>query len=357
MKKRRGIKIFLGIVSILLVIAVIFLASAWSMFGTQIKAAQSIQKLDEGLYTLTYAGDYGFDQFLEQGGAASDAEMGAYITSFLTHGFWTQEVEPETLEFGCSTLSVAGPEGENLLGRNYDWDSCQAMIVHTIPDNGYESVSTCCLEFLGFGDGWKPEGMGNQFMALAAVYVPLDGINEKGLCVADLLAGDEEETHQDTDKPDLTVVAGLRLILDKAATVDEAVALLQQYDMNSSIGTSHHFAISDATGKSVVVEYIDNEMVVTETSVVTNHYLSAGEKFGIGNEESKQRFDRLIGMRQDAEGVMTKEELQGCMEAVSYEGITQWSIVFDSQNLTADYYWQRQYDKPYQVTLEGDSGK
>ena len=28
------------------------------------------------------------------------------------------------------------------------------MLVHTIPKNGYESIATCNLDFLGFGEDW-----------------------------------------------------------------------------------------------------------------------------------------------------------------------------------------------------------
>lgn len=53
------------------------------------------------------------------------------------------------------------------------------MLVHTIPKNGYESISTCNL---GFGEDWKPDGsIGDKFIALASVYAILDGKNEKGL--------------------------------------------------------------------------------------------------------------------------------------------------------------------------------
>ena len=37
-------------------------------------------------------------------------------------------------------------------------------------------------------------------------------------------------------------------------TVEEAIALLRQYDMHSSIGFAHHYAICDTTGRAVVVE-------------------------------------------------------------------------------------------------------
>lgn len=42
-----------------------------------------------------------------------------------------------------------------------------------------------------------------------------------------------------------------------------------------------HFAITDSSDNSVAVEYINNEMMVTETPVLTNFYLAEGEKQGI----------------------------------------------------------------------------
>ena len=53
--------------------------------------------------------------------------------------------------------------------------------------------------------------------------------------------------------------SAIRMILI-IVNVDEALALLEQYDMNSDIGTAHHYAIADASGRSVVVEYVDGEM-------------------------------------------------------------------------------------------------
>ncbi|MGN0156338.1 MAG: C45 family autoproteolytic acyltransferase/hydrolase [Lachnospiraceae bacterium] len=337
---------------VLLVVVVVFLAGAWSMFGTQVKAAGTVTKLEDRLYSLEYEGDYGFAEFLEQGGASSDEKMAEYIIAFLSHGFYSTEVSETEKSYGCSALSAVNESSDAVFGRNYDWDDCSAMIVHTKPDGAYESVSTVCLDFLGFEEGWKPEGMMNQMMALAAVYLPLDGMNEKGLCVADLMAGDKQETHQDTDKPDLTTVSAIRLLLDYAATVDEAVELLSQYDMNSSIGSAHHFAISDAQGNAVVVEWIDNEMFVTETSAVTNHYLTPGSKFGIGSEESHARYEKLMHARELSNGVLSEEAMRDTLQQNSYEGETQWSIVYNQDALTIDFYWQRQYDSPISFSVQ-----
>ena len=360
MKQHRALKIGLLVLAALLVVAVV---GAWSIFKLQLNAASTVRKVEDHLYSMEYRGDYGFDGFLSQGGASSDAEMADYIASFLSHGFWKPDTASmPSSDFGCSTITVKDTNGDMIFGRNYDWIDCEAMIVHTIPENGYESVSTCCLDFLGFGDGWAPEGMLNKFLSLAAVYVPLDGMNEKGLCVADLMAGDDVETHQNTDKPDLTVTPIIRLLLDHAATVDEAVALLSQYDMHSSIGSAHHLSIADATGRSVVVEYINNEMCVTETPILTNHYLTEGEKFGVGSEQSHQRFDRLADRYAAANGVMSLSEVRDSLQSVSQgtfsdsdEG-TQWSIVYFPSALTADYYLRENYDTVYSAMLLDKGG-
>ena len=60
-----------AIIALLVIAAVLIaaLAGAWTMFGTQLTAAMTIEKLDDHLWSMEYKGDYGFDGFLEQGGA------------------------------------------------------------------------------------------------------------------------------------------------------------------------------------------------------------------------------------------------------------------------------------------------
>lgn len=356
---KNALKWIFGVIAVLLVALA---AGGWWMFGTFITAANSIEKLEDGLYSMEYNGDYGFDDFLAQGGAASDGEVADYLVSFLSRGFYKIESDVQTGEFGCSTICTQDEHGVVLFGRNYDWAECQTMIVHTVPQNGYESVSTCCLDFLGFSEGYAPDGsMLERMQTLAAVYVPLDGMNEKGLMVADLMAGDDEQTHQQTDKADLTTTTAIRLLLDKAATVDEAIALLGQYDMNSSIGAAHHLSLADASGKSVVVEYVGGEMLVTETKVVTNHYLSDCEKQGVGSQQSHIRFDTLAahtgpaddrGVRDLLESVAQKNYPQ---TEGSYEK-TMWSIVYCPEGRCADFYFAENYEHSYGLLLQEKGG-
>lgn len=355
--KKHIIRILAGIV---VIAAIGFLTGGMWLFGDLIHAANTVQALESGLYALECSGDYGFDAFLERGGAASDEAVAAYLTEFLSQGFYKSEATVSTGDFGCSTVCTRDSDSCVVFGRNYDWAPCRAVIVHTKPEQGYESVSTCCLDFLGFGDSYLPDGSFTEKMqTLAAIYVPLDGMNEKGLMVADLIAGDEEVTHQDTGKADLTTTTAIRLLLDRAATVDEALALLKQYDMHSSIGSAHHLSIADAGGKSVVAEYIGGELVVTETPIVTNHYLAPGEKQGIGSEQSHLRFDSLsqqlaAGERDAAQMLRSVAQYNYPQSVDGYEK-TMWSILYHPADLTADFYFAENFDHCYRLTLQNEN--
>ncbi|MCI6432679.1 MAG: linear amide C-N hydrolase [Lachnospiraceae bacterium] len=344
------------------VLLIVFIVGAWTMFGTFVIAANSIDKLEDGLYSMEYEGDYGFDEFLADGGATSDSAVADYLVSFLSHGFYKIESDVQTGEFGCSTICTRDEHGVVLFGRNYDWKECRAIIVHTVPENGYESISTCCLDFLGFDENYAPDGsMIERMQTLAAIYVPMDGMNEKGLMVADLMAGDNEATHQQTDKVDLTTTTAIRLLLDKAATVDEAVALLRRYDMNSSMDTAHHLSVADASGKSVVVEYVDGQMIVTETKIVTNHYLADCGKQGVGSEQSHLRFDTLATHTGAADDMAVRDLLESVAQKnyPQTEGDlekTMWSIVYCPEGRCADFYFAENYEHSYGLILQEKGG-
>ena len=283
MKKIRMKYIVYAFFALLLAVFVAFIL----LFQRNIRTAASVKKLEDGLYSMVYKGDYRFNDFLEQGGASDDLAVAEFVIQDVFHGLLPIDLRGGT--FGCSTISAETPEGDAVFGRNFDWGTCTALIVQTSPAEGYDSVSTVNMDFLNLGLD-MPEEMQMRLLSAAAPFAPMDGMNEKGLCVAVLMIQDSPGFHQDTGKPDLTTTTAVRLLLDQAADVEEAVELLARYDMHASAGMMVHFALADAEGHSVVVEYIDNEMAVTETPVVTNYYLTPGEKYGIGTEESKVRY-------------------------------------------------------------------
>ncbi|MCH5289653.1 MAG: linear amide C-N hydrolase [Treponema sp.] len=296
---------------------------------------EGITRLEGGLSSATVEGDYRLDEFL-RGGAESDRG----VVRFLLEGA------------GCSTIQLPGKDGGFFFGRNFDWNRCDALILTTKPESGYASISTVNTDFIKAGAGIP--FLSEELLLKAAVYAPLDGMNEKGLCVSVNMIQDSATIDQRTGKPGLTTTTAIRAMLDKAATTDEALGLLSRYDMHASLGYMVHFAIADAHGKSVAVEYIDGRMSVVETPILTNFYVSEGKKYGIGTKQSHERFSILQGhVGNSAE---SGADVAGILESVSKHNFnefesTEWSVVFDQKALTATYYHRERYGKQWTFSL------
>jgi len=338
--------------AILAVILLLLLVLLW-LFWRPIRAAVSVRKLEDGLYAMEYKGDYALDQFLAQGGADSDLAVADFVVQDAFHGIIDLNLQGHP--FGCSTLAVESQDGHILFGRNFDWGTCTTYIVTTRPADGYASVSTVNMDFLTMGLSLSDSPL-TRFLSVAAPYAPMDGMNEKGLCVAVLMIEDRPGFQQDEGRPDLTTTTAVRVLLDKAANVDEALELLEQYDLHASAGMMVHFALADAAGRSVVVEYINNEMSVIETPVVTNFYLTPGEKQGIGTEESKLRYEILEQLLSEQQ-TMELDDVRDALDRVSKHNFnsvyasTEWSIVYDQTDGEIRYYHRENYDKCYPFEL------
>ena len=334
--------ILFSIFSIILILTLIMSLFLYFKFKTQLSAIKTIETLSDNVYSLIYKGSYGFEEFLKRGGAKNDEEVASYLTEFLSGGFYKSDVK--TQDGGCSVFVK-----DNIFARNFDWVDAPIMIAKTYPDDGYSSISTCNLSFLGFGDNFNPtDSFMSSLLSLASIYVPLDGINEKGLCVADLVIDTPLLINQDKGKTDLTITTLIRLLLDKAASVDEALELIKSYDIHSSAGMMHHHAISDRGGKSVVVEFYENEVYVIESNIVTNFYLSNDcPLYLTGSEQSKRRYEILKGNNKPLEAI--KSVTQKNMDS-DYE-LTLWSILFDKSNSSATYYFREDFNREYTFSL------
>ncbi len=318
--------------------------------------SSNVTEITESLSAVKFEGNYGFDEFLSQGGASTDSGVVEYLSEnvlSLTGLSFGQ------LQFGCSTISAVDPEGNYIFGRNFDWNNCNAMIVHSVPESGYASISTVNTDFIDIS-GLKLSELPDETQAMICVYAPLDGMNEKGLAVSVNMIQDSDSIFQNTDKPDITTTTAIRLLLDKAANVGEATDLLGKYDMHASMGYMMHIAISDASGKSVAVEYVDNEMIVTETPVVTNFYLAEGVKNGIGTAQSHERYDILMQTLSENE-CMSMENVRDALDSVSkhnfgaYES-TEWSAVFNQSTGEVHYYHRENYDTRYTFSIRNNEG-
>lgn len=312
-----------------------------------------LQELEEGLSAIHYEGKDGFDEFLAGGGASSDRE----VVNFLTVHFNSElsKLQLGSSPFGCSTISVKNENKGYLFGRNFDWSTCKALVISSQPETGYASISTVNTEFIQTG-GLDLSTLSDTILAVIGLYAPLDGMNETGLAVSVNMIEDSDTIEQTTDKPDLTTTTAIRLLLNQAATVKEALELLEQYDLHASMGRMIHFSIADADGNSVVVEYVDNKMIVTETPIVTNFYFAEGEKYGIGTSQSHLRYDILEQTLKENE-TMNMRTVRDALNSVSKDNFnefesTEWSIVMNQDTKEMTYYHRENYEKGYTFRIK-----
>lgn len=349
--KRKPLLVIVGVV---LAALVLVLLAGWLMFRRELAISGTIRPLglgqDTPAYFMEVRGDYHFEEFLAQGGASSDMEVSVFLSRKISKGFYTAAPVGEYRE-GCSVLSAQGEDGFHLWGRNYDWTGSVPIIVRHIPKDGYTSLSTCDFQWITGNAKTMPEGMINQMLAIAALYVPLDGVNEAGLCVADLEVNEGGMPDPDTGKPDLTITTAIRLLLDKAATVDEALALLEQYDIHPSGGTSHHLAVSDAAGASVSVEFTDEGFTAVPTQAVTNFNLANGDA-AAGGESAQERYEILTAHLK--QGVTKPEQVRDAMSAAAQpdgQWITQWSIVYDQAEPYVTWYFDGNFSSGISLSI------
>lgn len=368
-KSGRARKIVVRVLIALVALVVLAVAGIAFMFRNEIATVASIKKVnDYPFYTMTYEGDYGIDEFIAQGGASSDAELIGFVVQHLMKGL---PITIELPDLACSTFNATTTEGDAIFGRNFDLSYSPSMLVRTDPADGYASISMVNLGFLGYGEDKLPDSPTSSITALAAPYAPLDGVNEAGLAVGVLLI-DTDPTNQQTDRVDITTTTAIRLMLDKCATVDEALDLLEQYDMHSSANSCYHFQIADASGDTVVVEYVDNEMSVLDPDDVTtagqpaagttymaatNFLLTPGEyDFGGGED----RYATVMGALEAAEGVMDEQQAMDTLQSVSREVKikdngevfqTQWSVVYNLDRGTAKICMGGKYDEVHELSI------
>lgn len=294
------------------------------------------------LFTMDYLDDYKFDEFLEVG-ARSDIELNGFMVEKLFDG---KRMDYALPDMGCSTFLASVMDVGLVFGRNFDQIECRQLLLKTTPKNGYESISLVSLSYLGLPPNGPLFTADNKHFILAAPYLPLDGINSCGLAIG-VLKIPQASTHQQRGKIGLTSTTAIRLVLDKCATVDEAVSMLSEYDMNASANTDFHFHIVDRTGHSVVVEYVENEMKVIESGFATNFLLTPGVEVGHGHD----RYEKMVNtVSENQDGFADMNEPIKLLSDVSANS-TRWSSVYDLKNRSLLLSVNRDYENLYTFKL------
>lgn len=397
--KRSVKKILLTVLAVIVVLLVLAFAGIWAVWHNEIGSVASIQMLrernddhlDGAVYSMQVKGDFYLDDFVAQGGVSSDTELIQFITDNITHG--VVNLNMTAPEIGCSSFTATAENGDALFARNYDFSKTNAMLVFTEANEGrHATISTVDLQFLGIDVDQDMTGLMDKVICLAAPYAPLDGINDAGVSCGIYMTyqGGEETvtTSQDTDKPDFTSTTLLRLILDYADSVEEAVQIASSHDLHDSANTSYHYMVADSTGKSAILEWTNDSAVDTTDNdgsqrtlkvvyndqdsaigereaasnyqVVTNFVLQPGYYEGVPAENKKgaDRYDRLYEELQATDGVVADD--QATMDILQAVGRRSWdnddknsctvhSAVYNLTQKTVLWVTNENYDNPSAV--------
>jgi len=346
-------RIIIAIISfvILLVLSTIIL------FSNDLRSLASLKQVDDyPMYRMTHYGDYGFSDFLKIG-TKSDKEIEAYVTKRLLKGL---PINLGITGDGCTAFVMHNPEGDVIFGRNFDFDYTPSLQVFTNPDDGFASVSTVNLAFAGYAMDNLPTGgiSANNFLTLAAPYLPFDGMNEKGVCIA-LLAVPMAQPPQNNGKVTLNTTTAIRLVLDKAASVEEAVDLLRQYDIYFSADIPCHFLIADSTGTSVIVEYWDSTLqtVVSDTNYQIASNFIAYDSLNLGNGFTEfERYDAVKEYVEERNGMLSEDDAVALLADIGIlEGNLdklQWSVVYNLSHLNGYIFAHRNMDNVMDFNFE-----
>lgn len=397
-KKKPSLKkILLAVVGVIVALLVVAFAVIYGVWHNEISTVTSIEMLrdrndehlDGAVYSMHVKGGFYLDDFIAQGGASNDNELIQFITDNITRG--VVDIQMTAPEIGCSAFTSVTPEGDRLFARNYDFSKTNTMVVFTEQNEGrHASISTVDLQFLGVDVDKNMESLMDKIICLAAPYAPLDGINDAGVSCGIFMSyqGGEKTmpTDQDTDKPDFTSTTLLRLILDYADSVEEAVEIASSYDLHDSANTSYHYMVADSTGKSAILEWtngtdltdndgsqrtlkvfyndqdsnIGEREAASDYQLITNFILQPGYYDDSPAEEKKgaDRYDRLYEELQKTDALLPDE--QAAMDLLQIVGRRSWdndddngctvhSVVYHLTDKTALWVPNENFDDPTAV--------
>ncbi len=180
-------------------------------------------------------------------------------TLFLGLTSWSQASACTRILWNDNKLAV-------VVGRTMDWPESTEPILTVLPrgmkrDGGLLGSQVVVKE--------NPLRWTSKYASLVTTVYGLgaaDGLNEKGLGVHMLYLNATDFGKRDTNKPGLQAGLWAQYLLDNAADVKEAIAILENIQPvmveHNGHKTTVHLAIEDYSGDSAIIEYIDGKQVI-----------------------------------------------------------------------------------------------
>lgn len=340
----------------------------------------SVKRLDEGgrLYYVNYTADY-------------DGPLLRTVLSAIRL----------VVGGGCSTFFAQDGEDSFLTARNYDCphkdksDNLTGLnvVVNCAPEGKYASVGVADAAWISeigvpYYEGALDNGKTNLTFLALLPYLCMDGMNEKGL-VGSVLAVDitDAETpvkQSEKGRPKTIPPYLLRYILDNCATVEEAVSLAGEYNMQNVTGHTYQIFLTDAKGTACLLSWRYDKMFTVTTDAATNFYQSHTDaadcyypeglkekypgpahtktEYSYGFGHGYTRFNTIaeaLDAKKDGSALacLTAEEARDILSRVTQSYVnpvdsqTQYSIIYNSGALTANLWSDMDYQHFYSFSV------
>jgi len=364
---KKALKIALWTIVALVLALCIAVAAIWN---GEIKTMSSLTQVDRDgyLYRMEYKASYDLDDLIEAD-VDSNAKLLAYVVKKVGKGLPLKMKSSQVAEDGeemnvinCTSFQALKEGGDGYwYGRNYDYFKNPTLVTVSHPKNGYASIGVSDMSHVGYSLEKLPTSFLSKVLCLAAIYAPVDGINEKGVCTS-IMALPRQASQQNTGKHVVGTTVIMRLILDRCATVQEAIDLVNSLDIrhDAAVGAGYHYMVADAHGDCAVIEFDKDDgwktMIVRKeegqnSMLVTNHLLSP--KYyttvpdpSVGNPRSHSwwRYETAGAYLREHDGTLSFQEAQECLSMVHWENLlwddgvtvedTQYSNVYDQSAIT-----------------------
>ena len=163
----------------------------------------------------------------------------------------------------CTRVVYSGKNGMVVTGRSMDWKTEMHSNLWVFP-KGMERNGETGANSLQWTSKY------GSVVTSAFEIASTDGMNEKGLVANLLWLPETEYPVRDQSKPGLAITAWVQYMLDNFATVDEAVAFIDENTFqvvsdlmpDGSRLATLHLSISDATGDCAIFEYTGGKLTV-----------------------------------------------------------------------------------------------
>jgi choloylglycine hydrolase len=252
--------------------------------------------------------------------------------------------------FACTAFCIVN-NGKCISARNYDWSICSGYLLTNSKGITKESYN------IDSGDKnilkWKSLYNSVTFNQYGKEF-PTSGINEAGLII-DVLYLTESVYPTNENLPSVNEMQWVQYMLDNASSVNEVITLAPKVNIKSLAAKIHYF-IADISGKSATVEFVEGKMLISNNSLsgicaITNDTYQNSVKYAIEKNKiihdpthSLNRFNNAFQLSKNLDQHLPNLSNSDLIDSAFYilekvkdPSSTQWSIVYDINNLKVYY--------------------